>query len=452
MRGQRGLLGLVGVVVVLGAWLDAGGVAWGNTVTPLCTTDSGGQLPCKTGWYTTPVLLSWTYSPVTGAVPSAACTAEIPFNADTHRVVECDVSWPAPPNIAFPYRIQVEISSPTASATVARPPDTGGWYNHPVAVSFGGSAFSGIASCTAPLTYTGPDTSTSVAGTCTDNAGKTASTSIGLNYDATPPTMTGAIPARPPDHNGWYNHPVSFAFGGTDATSGIGSCSRATYSGPNSAAASLAGSCTDSAGNVAVMSVPFHYDASPPVLDVSANPGDGVVSLDLRTTGDVAPIASLKVMRTPGLKGSGSSKVYGGNGGSFRDSDVRNGVKYRYTITAVDRAGNETSRTITSIPGPRLLSPRRDARVVGPPLLSWTPVTRATYYNVQLYRGRTKAMSVWPKRASLQLKRTWRFKGHRYRLTPGHYTWYVWPGFGPRSAGRYGKPVGAGTFVVMPRS
>jgi hypothetical protein len=198
--------------------------------------------------------------------------------------------------------------------------------------------------------------------------------------------------------------------------------------------------------------VPLHYDASPPALDVSAKPGDGVVSMDLRTTGDVAPTASLKVMRTPGLKGSRSSKVYGGNGGSFRDNDVRNGVKYRYTITAVDRAGNKASRTITSIPGPRLLSPRRDARVVSPPLLRWTPVTHATYYNVQLYRGNSKVMSVWPKRASLQLKSTWRFEGHRHRLRAGHYTWYVWPGFGPRSADRYGKPVGTGTFVVMPSS
>jgi hypothetical protein len=200
------------------------------------------------------------------------------------------------------------------------------------------------------------------------------------------------------------------------------------------------------------MSVPFRYDASPPALDVSVNPGDGVVSLDLRTTGDVAPTTSLKVMRTPGLKGSGPSKVYSGNGGSFRDRDVRDGVKYRYTITAVDRAGNETSRTITSIPGPRLLSPRRDARVVSPPLLSWTPVTHATYYNVQLYRGRTKAMSVWPKGASLQLKRTWRFKGHRYRLKPGQYTWYVWPGFGKRSAGHYGQLIGHGSFEVTPGS
>lgn len=448
MRGRRGLLGLVMMVALAVLLVASSSAAAQEAITATCTY--GGQTaPCTNGWYTTAVSMFWDASPKPVS-PSSPCALEVEhdYATDAITTLSCTVIWPDMSSLTSSFSLHVEASPLIASANVARAPDSNGWYNHPVGVSFEAKPLiSGVPSCTPSITYPVG----SLTGTCTDPAGKTASTSIALNYDATPPTMAGVIPARPPDHNGWYNHPVAFAFGGTDATSGISSCSRATYSGPNSAAASLAGSCTDRAGNVAVMSVPFHYDASPPALDVSANPGDGVVSLDLRTTGDVAPTASLKVMRTPGLKGSGPSKVYGGEGGRFRDRDVRNGVKYRYTITAVDRAGNEASRTITSIPGPRLLSPRRGARLVRPPLLSWTPVTHAMYYNVQLYRGRTKVMSVWPKRASLQLTRTWRFKGHRYGLRSAHYTWYVWPGFGPRSAGRYGKPVGTGTFVVTPK-
>ena len=37
----------------------------------------------------------------------------------------------------------------------------------------------------------------------------------------------------------------------------------------------------------------------------------------------------------------------------------------------------------------------------------------------------------------------------RYALTPGVYTWYVWPGFGPRSAAEYGQLVGSSTFTVV---
>ena len=81
-------------------------------------------------------------------------------------------------------------------------------------------------------------------------------------------------------------------------------------------------------------------------------------------------------------------------------------------------------------------------------MLSWTPVPGATYYNVQLlHHG--KVLSVWPTPASLELRRTWRFDGHRYRLKPGKYRWFVWPGFGRRRAGHYGHMIGSGTFVVV---
>ena len=71
----------------------------------------------------------------------------------------------------------------------------------------------------------------------------------------------------------------------------------------------------------------------------------------------------------------------------------------------------------------------------------------ASYYNVQLYHD-GKVLSAWPKRASLQLSSVWEFARHRYHLKPGTYRWYVWPGFGPRAAARYGRMIGAATFVI----
>jgi hypothetical protein len=89
------------------------------------------------------------------------------------------------------------------------------------------------------------------------------------------------------------------------------------------------------------------------------------------------------------------------------------------------------------------------ARIVAPPQLAWTPKRYADYYNVQLFRGGTKVLSIWPTAASIQLTRTWRFAGHRHRLKPGSYRWYVWPGFGPRAANNYGRLIGTGTFVIV---
>jgi hypothetical protein len=124
-------------------------------------------------------------------------------------------------------------------------------------------------------------------------------------------------------------------------------------------------------------------------------------------------------------------------------------------VRAVDAAGNRdaspaTYRWRVSLRKAlsALIEPATGALVASPPLLRWRPVTRASYYNVQLYRGRVKVLSVWPTRTRLQLRARWRFNGRQHRLTAGKYTWYVWPRFGRGAAGRYGKELGQSTFTV----
>lgn len=154
--------------------------------------------------------------------------------------------------------------------------------------------------------------------------------------------------------------------------------------------------------------------------------------------------------RTPGTGGATSSVLYEGAGTGFIDREVRNGSRYSYVLTLTDQAGNAASRELSAVPNRRLLTPERRAAVPGPPLLTWTPVRGARYYNVQLFRNGRKILSAWPTRASLQLKPTWRFHGMRYRLKPARYRWYVWPGEGRRAAHRYGDRIGGRSFTVMP--
>jgi hypothetical protein len=122
-------------------------------------------------------------------------------------------------------------------------------------------------------------------------------------------------------------------------------------------------------------------------------------------------------------------------------------VRYTYLLRAKDVAGNVTQHSFTVTPGPRLLAPTANTRVSSPPLLRWTAVRGASFYNVQLFRGQ-KLLSVWPALAKLQLTRAWRFGGNEYHLSAGRYTWYVWPGFGSLSAPRYGPLIGHRTFVI----
>jgi hypothetical protein len=268
-----------------------------------------------------------------------------------------------------------------------------------------------------------------------------------MEIELTSPTAT-VTPARPPDSNGWYNHPVAGAISGS-SFSGIASCASTTYSGPSTTNATLSGTCTDYAGKtVTVASLPFAYDATAPWLTTTATPGDQSVGLSWQTGGDIAPITSITVTRTSAA--GTPATVYRGNGGGFENTDLKNGVDYTYTITAEDAAGNVATRSVQATPAARLLSPAANAHLISPPTLSWTAVPGATYYNVQLYRGDpNKLLSLWPVRASLQLHRSWRFDGRRYRLKPGRYKWYVWPGFGKRKAARYGRMVGSGTFIVV---
>ena len=84
-----------------------------------------------------------------------------------------------------------------------------------------------------------------------------------------------------------------------------------------------------------------------------------------------------------------------------------------------------------------------------PPTLAWARAKRASYYNVQLIRAGRRVLSAWPARTSFRLRRTWLYKGRRYRLQPGVYRWYVWPGYGRISAARYApRPLGSSSFVV----
>lgn len=71
-------------------------------------------------------------------------------------------------------------------------------------------------------------------------------------------------------------------------------------------------------------------------------------------------------------------------------------------------------------------------------MLRWRPVASATYYNVQLWLRGKKVLTTWPSGPSLRLP----------RLKPGPYTWFVWPGRGPRALHKYGPLLGKSTFIV----
>jgi hypothetical protein len=139
--------------------------------------------------------------------------------------------------------------------------------------------------------------------------------------------------------------------------------------------------------------------------------------------------------------------LYRGRASSFRDTQLQPGVTYRYQLAVTDAAGN-TNDVSLAVLVPPLYLPAAGARVKAGDLLAWAPVKGSSYYNVQIYRGSRKVLSVWPKQPRLKLPRTWSFDGKKDRLAPGRYRWYVWPGRGPLKAAHYGRLLGGNSFVV----
>lgn len=458
MTGPRFVIVLALAVVGVLSLPGSSAAAVPSPPDPTC---SPGPADCKQWHSAAVVTVHW--APPPGGIIPEGCEPET-ITADTAGFLVSCTWWSADLTEFTTHGVKVkrDATPPSADARPKRGPDSNGWYNHGLTVEFsGGDALSGLAGCSADRVYSGPDSGVvTITGGCTDGAGNTRSASFGFQYDATPPNVV-AKPDRQPNKKGWYNRRVKVEFIGTDATSGVGSCADdVTYGGPDVRKAAISGTCTDKAANTSsAAAYELSYDAKPPGLErLRAKPRKTEIALSWQASKDAD---AFTLTRRPGLKGSRSSTLYTGGEHRFVDKKVVKGVKYLYTLTASDEAGNETvnglrartgagSRTTTShsVATPALQRPVEGARVAAPPLLDWTAVRGATYYNVQLFRNGKKVLTAWPGSTSFHLARSWRFDGRAERLTPGRYRWYVWPGFGSRAAGDFGKLVGTRTFVV----
>jgi hypothetical protein len=506
----------IALVVALAVIVAPSAVADGPVVTYTITAGTAGD----NGWYKSAVTVKLD---VTGNVTGSTCPLVYTFKSSSDNL-NCTAT-DGTATTQFSLHFNIDTDAPTvASASVDRPADSNGWYNHPVTVTFVGSdATSGIASCTS-VTYSGPDSGTaSVGGVCKDKAGNTSNAAaFAIKYDSTPPTVT-ASPARAPDDNDWYSRPVQFTFTGTDATSGIASCAQPTnYAGPDNASATATGSCTDQAGNTASASSSFHYDATGPKVtvtlarkpdakgwythpvvakfsgtdavsglasceaaktfkgpdsasdkvtgtcrDKAGNSASGTVEIRYDGSGPKlarlvaelgdrsatlswkrpTDIMSVKIVRRPGRGSARSSIVYSGKAATFHDKHLRVGTAYHYTLTSRDIAGNTAVASLTATPR-ALYAPSPGAHVRAGARLAWVATHGARYYNVQLFRGTTKVLSTWPVVATLRLPQHWSYAGKTYTLRRGTYHWYVWPGIGARAQSHYGKLLGGSYFVV----
>jgi hypothetical protein len=207
----------------------------------------------------------------------------------------------------------------------------------------------------------------------------------------------------------------------------------------------VSGGCVDAAGNQASTTATFQYDSTPPALGaVAVAVSSRSATVSWKQPADAAGVA---ITRSPGRGKQKASVVYRGHAASFRDTNLTPGVTYRYDVAVSDAAGN--TRTVDAKAAvAALYLPAAGARARPGTVLAWGKVANASYYNVQIFRGTHKVLSAWPKGPTLRLRRTWTYAGKSFRLAPGRYRWYVWPGRGPLKSAKYGALLGGNTFVV----
>jgi alpha-tubulin suppressor-like RCC1 family protein len=231
------------------------------------------------------------------------------------------------------------------TGTLSRPPDSNGWYNHPVQVTWADPATG--ATCEEPATYGGPEgAGVGTTGYCTNPDGTGSSGNVSLNYDATPPLTAAAVTGTPLGPG--LEAPVTVTLTATDATSGVattsytidGSAQASDYTGPIQLTSpgyhTVTFWSTDNAGNVEP-----HADAAHtvsvlvlPGLTVFANltgPPDGArVALVDDTTGHTTALQPSE----------------GGYEGSEVVDPSISVINYHYTINGA--ATGEFSHTITA--------------------------------------------------------------------------------------------------------
>jgi Big-like domain-containing protein len=243
---------------------------------------------------------------------------------------------------------KVDETPPTEIETLSPTPDSYGWNNTSVTVSFTCSdAMSGLATaCPASVSLTLEGAKQVVSGTVSDNAGNSTTVSKAVNIDETRPSTTSSISGTM-GNSGWYKagSPVVLTLTATDNLSGvafttwnINSGSNQTYSGSitfTDGTYTVNFWSTDKANNVEPMrSVSFKVDQTPPTVTIT-----GVTNGATYILGNVP---------TPGMTYSDSGSGIASHNHTLTSPTTASGVgTYTYTATATDNAGNTTTVTAT---------------------------------------------------------------------------------------------------------
>jgi regulation of enolase protein 1 (concanavalin A-like superfamily) len=357
--------------------------SWGQPAdhaAPVTTAATNPAGPGASGWFTGAVEVTLAAADEQGGsgvdhteytVDGGAFTRyTAPFQVagdGTHAVGYRSVDKAGNVETARTLTVKVDATAPSVSAatTPAAPDGRNGWFVSGVSVAVtAADATSGLASTEVSVdggafaAYTEPVSVTAdgrhtVAYRATDAAGNVSSGSVPVNKDATAPLTTASF--APPNDDGWLPGTVPVTLSTVDAVSGVAGTEYALdggawtpYTQPVNVTGdgthTLAYRSTDQAGNLeAQKAATIKIDATRPTVLIS-----GIADRQIYGDSQDLRISWQAVDSTSGLKTvtgtlDGNAYLSGTLQSLF---ELGLGI-HSLSVTAVDRAGNQTVQTVT---------------------------------------------------------------------------------------------------------
>src|SRR5581483_3922516 len=244
-------------------------------------------------------------------------------------------------------QVSIDRTMPAISASASPAPNAQGWNNSNVTVSFVcGDSLSGVVSCPTPMVISSEGANQVVSATIQDKAGNSASASVQLNIELTPPSISASVNPSP-NSAGWNNTDVTVTFACGNSLSGGVMCpppATVTTEGLNQA---VMGTVRDIAGNAASATANVSIDKTAPTVWITS-PANGVtVSNDqlqvLGTLSDaLSKVTNVSCNGMPANLGSADFSCV------LTLSQGLNTIE----VIAMDAAGNSGSSTIHVTFGP----------------------------------------------------------------------------------------------------
>lgn len=229
-----------------------------DTTPPSITPQVTGTLG-NNGWYRSDVAIAWTVTDAESTATATGCDA-VSVTWDTAGETYTCSATSTGGSSSQSVTIKRDATAPSIAGSRSPAANGNGWNNSPVSVSFACTdALSGITSCVGDATLAAAGAWQEAAGIATDQAGNTASATVGgIHIDLTAPVITLSAPA------GSYQlgDVVAAAYACADEASGVATCTGTVGAGDaidttSVGTKSFTVTSTDLAGNASTTTVTY---------------------------------------------------------------------------------------------------------------------------------------------------------------------------------------------------